>query len=271
MRSALIRWLVIGTVACYLIVEGLVGTPLGKFGDVSASCPDEPVTLVSVAHGAGEKVAAVGDASPAEVRAWWSETFKMLGVAAGSFRLGALGQEPPEKLATWEAQAVAAAYEECEPVDEGPILVADAPRTYSGNEWGGHQNGRIPAPSLCPVRGGGMARCDAAAAFDRMTAAYEEEFGTLISVTDTYRDYAGQVSCRQRKGNLCAKPGTSNHGWGVAFDLGGGIQRFGTPQHEWMRANAAAFGFTHPVWAQAGGSKPEPWHWEFIGGAVAAG
>ena len=29
--------------------------------------------------------------------------------------------------------------------------------------------------------------------------------------------------------------------------------------------NAMAYGWFHPAWAQAGGSKPEPWHWEFAG------
>ena len=69
---------------------------------------------------------------------------------------------------------------------------------------------------------------------------------------------------------MCAVPGTSNHGWGLAVDLGGGVNRFGTAQHEWMRANGPGHGFVHPAWAQRGGSNPEAWHWEF-NGAVAAG
>lgn len=128
--------------------------------------------------------------------------------------------------------------------------------------WGGHANGRIPLSELAPL-GSTYLRRDAATAFLAMSAAYQAEFGRPITLTDGYRDYAGQVSCRARKGNLCANPGTSNHGWALAVDLGGGVQEFGTPQHEWMQANGPAYGFHHPTWAQRGGSKPEPWHWEF--------
>jgi LAS superfamily LD-carboxypeptidase LdcB len=32
-----------------------------------------------------------------------------------------------------------------------------------------------------------------------------------------------------------------------------------------MKENAGQFGWVHPAWAQQGGSKPEPWHWEFVG------
>ena len=54
-------------------------------------------------------------------------------------------------------------------------------------------------------------------------------------------------------------------GWGLAVDLGGGINRFGTVQHEWMRSNAPRFGWVHPSWARQSGSLPEAWHWEYKG------
>ncbi len=70
---------------------------------------------------------------------------------------------------------------------------------------------------------------------------------------------------RAAKPTLAAVPGTSNHGWGVALDLCDGVERFDTPAHRWLQENAAAFGWFHPAWAQQGGSKPEPWHWEYAG------
>jgi hypothetical protein len=150
-----------------------------------------------------------------------------------------------------------------------PFDPAGAPTTGPG-QWGGHQNGRIPLPALCPVPGTAvLLRCDAARSFTAMSAAYAQTFGRPIVLTDGYRDYAGQVSCRAGKGDLCADPGTSNHGWALAADLGGGIQTFGTAAHEWMRANGRRFGWHHPRWAQRGGSKPEAWHWEFGAGAAA--
>jgi hypothetical protein len=32
-----------------------------------------------------------------------------------------------------------------------------------------------------------------------------------------------------------------------------------------MRENAPLYGWYHPTWAQQGGGKPEPWHWEYGG------
>ena len=90
-----------------------------------------------------------------------------------------------------------------------------------------------------------------------------DEGTKVVKLEDTYRSYAAQVDVKARKPVLAAKPGTSNHGLGLATDLCGGIENFGTAQHQWMKAHAPLFGFYHPAWAQAGGSKPEPWHWEF--------
>ncbi|WP_349827678.1 D-alanyl-D-alanine carboxypeptidase family protein [Brevibacterium litoralis] len=133
--------------------------------------------------------------------------------------------------------------------------------------WGGHENGRIPQDALCRLASapGHYLRCDAARAFESLDAAFRERFGYSISVTDAYRDYATQVILKQRKGRFAATPGTSNHGWGLALDLGSGINRFGTAQHEWMRTHAGSFGWVHPSWAGQGGSLPEAWHWEFVG------
>jgi hypothetical protein len=128
-------------------------------------------------------------------------------------------------------------------------------------------NGRIPLSALCPLAGapGHYLRADAAYAFDQLSDAYAAQFGVPICVTDSYRDYATQVRLYATKPNLAAKPGTSNHGWGTATDLCGGVQSFGTPEHEWLFVNAPVFGWFHPAWAQPDGSRPEPWHWEFGG------
>ena len=130
--------------------------------------------------------------------------------------------------------------------------------------WGGYSNGRIPSEVLCAL---GVARhalrCDAAASYVRMSAAFESTFGSPLCITDSYRSYASQVSAFHRKPALAAVPGTSNHGWALAVDLCGGINVAGTPQWTWMTANAGRFGFVQPDWARPGAEKPEPWHWEF--------
>lgn len=130
---------------------------------------------------------------------------------------------------------------------------------------GDYPNGMFPGTALCPVVGrpGHMMRPAAARALNALAAAYEKDLGSPLCITDTYRSYAAQVDVKARKPVLAAKPGTSNHGLGLATDLCGGIENFGTTQHQWMRSHAPLFGFYHPAWAQPGGSKPEPWHWEF--------
>jgi cell wall-associated NlpC family hydrolase len=141
------------------------------------------------------------------------------------------------------------------------------PPSYGGErEWGGYPNGLIPPSAMCSLGiPGHQLRCDAAAAFRAMAAAYAASFGSQLCVTDSYRTYASQVRLYGEKPALAAVPGTSNHGWGLALDLCGGIQTFGTAQYAWMVTNAGRFGFLHPTWADPGNGREEPWHWEFAG------
>jgi hypothetical protein len=145
--------------------------------------------------------------------------------------------------------------------------VARPEATCKGASTAGFANGQIPTDVLCPLWGtsGQILRADAAASFNALSRKYAETFRAPICVTDSYRDYASQVAVRAAKPTLAAVPGTSNHGWGVAVDLCDGVQVFGSPQHEWLQQHAMAYGWFHPSWAQAGGSKPEPWHWEYAG------
>jgi hypothetical protein len=137
----------------------------------------------------------------------------------------------------------------------------------AGGDLSGFPNGRLPLAQLCPVFAapGKYLRADAAYAFDRMSHAYAVAFGAPICVTDAYRSYDDQVRVFAERPGFAAHPGTSNHGWGTAADLCGGIDTFGTPTHAWMLANAPLFGWFHPAWAEPSGSLPEAWHWEFGG------
>ncbi len=167
-----------------------------------------------------------------------------------------------------KAEAIARSRSTAPPLEA--LLGAAAARpeaTCVGGSTAGFPNGQIPADVLCPLWGtsGQMLRADAAASFNAMSRKYAEAFSSPICVTDSYRSLPEQVAVRAAKPTLAAVPGTSNHGWGVAVDLCDGVQTFGTPQHEWLQDNAMAFGWFHPSWAQAGGSKPEAWHWEYAG------
>lgn len=137
----------------------------------------------------------------------------------------------------------------------------------AGGDTSLYPNGQIPLTALCPLWGapGEHLRADAAFAFGRLSQAYAADTGLPLCVTDSYRPYAEQVQVYAAKPHLAAVPGTSNHGWGTAVDLCGGVESFGTAAHEWMSRNAPAFGWFHPAWAEPSGSRPEAWHWEFAG------
>ena len=142
------------------------------------------------------------------------------------------------------------------------------PPSFDGaRQWGGYPNGLIPPSAMCDLGlPGHRLRCDAAAAYRAMAAAFAADRGESLCITDSYRTYASQLRLYGEKPALAAVPGTSNHGWGLAVDLCGGIERFGTPQYAWLVANAGRFGWLHPEWADPGNGREEPWHWEYAGG-----
>jgi hypothetical protein len=130
--------------------------------------------------------------------------------------------------------------------------------------WGGYPNGFIPQTALCPIGiGAHILRCDAAAAFAALNEAYARAFGGPVCITDSYRTFDAQVRLYGQKPALAAVPGTSNHGWGLAVDLCGGAESFGSPAYAWLAVNAPAFGWVNPSWARPGAGREEPWHWEF--------
>ncbi len=131
--------------------------------------------------------------------------------------------------------------------------------------WGGFSNGKIPADKLAPIpfKTNHKLHPDAASSLGSLNEAYKAKFGKDIAMTDSYRSYDAQVACRRAKGSICAVPGTSNHGWGLAVDLAGGINNFSSTEHKWMLDNAPNFGWVSPPWARPGGRNPEPWHWEY--------
>ena len=130
-----------------------------------------------------------------------------------------------------------------------------------------YPNGMIPASGLCPLWGapGESLSPGAAASFNAMSKAYAAQTGIPLCVTDSYRSLPDQISIKAKRGRFAATPGTSRHGLGRAVDLCGGVQSFGSPAHQWMRQNAPLYGWFHPSWAAAGGSLPEPWHFEYAG------
>ncbi|WP_085066133.1 M15 family metallopeptidase [Catenuloplanes japonicus] len=117
-------------------------------------------------------------------------------------------------------------------------------------------NGKIPPTALGKV---GDTRhklwAPAAEKLTQMMADAKAQ-GVHIGITDSYRPYEEQVDLVRRKGlysqgGLAAKPGTSDHGWGMATDLD-----LNAKAQAWMRANGAKYGFEEDT-------PREPWHWAF--------
>lgn len=146
-------------------------------------------------------------------------------------------------------------------VGEGGQVQTPAAESFARDDQYTGENGRLNPSNLTSIGGSHRLRADAARAYLAMVEAARAD-GISWSITDSYRTYETQVRLAQEKGlysqgGLAAAPGTSNHGWGLAVDLGGGVNRNGTPENNWLRANANRFGFfTIPR---------EPWHWEFRG------
>lgn len=117
-------------------------------------------------------------------------------------------------------------------------------------------NGRIPKTALAEVGGTGHRLWAPAAEQLTKLIADAKRDGVTIGITDSYRSYDEQVDLARRKGlysqgGLAAKPGTSEHGWGMAADLDLNAKAL-----SWMRANAEKYGFDENV-------PRESWHWAF--------
>ncbi|MGI9612712.1 MAG: M15 family metallopeptidase [Acidimicrobiales bacterium] len=151
---------------------------------------------------------------------------------------------------------------EPDPADARPALTPATPRSGGyprlrpPDELVGYGNGRIPSSALAAVGDTGhRLYAPAATALNTLMADAAED-GVTVGITDSYRSYSAQENLADRKGlynqgGLAARPGTSNHGWGMATDL-----RLDDAALAWMRENAARYGFVEDV-------PREPWHWTY--------
>lgn len=126
-------------------------------------------------------------------------------------------------------------------------------------------NGRLSSDELCDLtQQGHKLQPFAAVAFDALNEAYRAKFGNDICLTDSYRSLQGQYSVARTKPGLSARPGTSQHGLGLAVDMCKSAYS-STAHWNWLKANGPTYGWDNPAWARAGGSgKYEPWHWEYF-------
>lgn len=132
-------------------------------------------------------------------------------------------------------------------------------------------NGAIADHSLCELwQPGEYLRPDAAMSVSALNEAFRASFGREMCLVASYRDLNTQYELKASRGHFAASPGTSMHGWGLAIDLCSKETR-DSDVMSWLWANAPSYGWQNPSWAQLGGSKYEPWHWEFVSGVVEKG
>lgn len=128
-------------------------------------------------------------------------------------------------------------------------------------------NGRLPDNVLSPIARGRL-RKDAALRWNAMNIASRAKYGvTIIPLggMSSYRTLSQQIYlwnhvAHPHDTNWVARPGTSNHGWGLAVDLGSHQMR------SIVDAIGAKFGYAKK-WSDAPG---EWWHIKWAGFGIVA-
>jgi len=169
------------------------------------------------------------------------------------------------------------------------------------DKWGGKDagpNGAMPYDALEKITGGGYAHPEAAKFMNIILALAKKEGIKGISISSTYRDYAGQVTAWKNSGGsetkkgdgTAATPGYSAHGWAVAVDFGelavaqaawasaqkpkplgrgnplaADYIRRTHPLYEWLSKNAPKYGWYNPARLVVSTAVQETWHWEYWG------
>ncbi|MDM4763934.1 M15 family metallopeptidase [Galbitalea sp. SE-J8] len=149
------------------------------------------------------------------------------------------------------------------------------------------------APDLRPVKvayaNPPTMRSEAATAVEKMFAAFTAETGLAMQSQSAYRSYtvqksvyAGWVASRGQASadQTSARAGFSEHQTGLAIDISAKpatctlAQCFAdTPQGEWLAANSWKYGFVLRFpdgMTSVTGYEFEPWHYRYIGVALAA-
>lgn len=168
--------------------------------------------------------------------------------------------------------------------------VGEATLPRAQGSWGGWTNGKLGGNGeedykkvLVPISSVGLTGCsgtisvpylhpNVAAAAKVLNEEYSKRFGYGLIFESCYRTYTQQQTAwntYQSGGNLAARPGTSNHGWGLAIDVA--MTRYGgfsSPNYKWLAENAPKYGFRTGVVAS------EAWHIEYarpVSGTSGAG
>jgi len=181
---------------------------------------------------------------------------------------GAVGTAPPAAIAASVATSTAAERAE---IRANRSEVRDPLPGCAGQPRSMGANGQLKQSDLCTLWDGtNKLRGDAASSLAELNLAFKARFGHDLCISNGYRTIAEQRVLKSEKGGLAALPGRSNHGWGLAVDLC--PTETSGRSYDWIKENAAIYGWENPAWALPGGSGPyEVWHWEYTRGVMASG
>jgi len=162
---------------------------------------------------------------------------------------------------------------------------ASGASTITGME--GFTNGQIPInnmklnKNLSKNLDGDAAYLMAAASdsLDAMIAAFNASSFNgkqKLIFTDGYRSLKRQQALFNKYGSgRAAKPGTSNHGWGIAIDMFWGVKTgmykdtskrpsgYKHPNYVWFLNNGWKYGWINPAKLRDNSGTDEWWHWEY--------
>jgi D-alanyl-D-alanine carboxypeptidase len=143
-----------------------------------------------------------------------------------------------------------------------------------------YQNGRLPASALAPILAGQLAKDGYVAASWNAMNVEARRLGVELRPTgsrSSYRTYADQEyfwnEYQAGRGNLAARPGTSNHGMGLAVDVAtqqmrqmidrigrkyGWAKEWSDAPSEWWHLRHRAGVWSGPDPGPTGGGAPAP-------------
>lgn len=168
------------------------------------------------------------------------------------------------------------------------------PNTSNGRsqgQWGGYSNGKVPETAMTQLTASflGVSSGDtiqicstkmsdpylnpnAAVSIKALNDAFKQKFGHMMYFQSCYRDIAGQEYAKAKYGKGAATVGTSNHGWGLAVDIGpnpkkdqgcdsssSDLTSSEKDMCQWITDNAPKYG-----WKNGKDVVPsEQWHFEY--------
>ncbi len=137
-------------------------------------------------------------------------------------------------------------------------------------------NGKLPESMLVALSWDPektLIAAPAAADLGRLNTAFKKKFGKNLDIDLAYRTLETQKFFYQELGSyIAAKPGTSNHGWGLAIDVPESYDySFKGKYYKWLKANSKKYNWVHrknlEEFRSDGSRNPyaEAWHFEYVG------